>query len=342
MIRPRLRHTPGRIRCWQCLLVLFCLLTLPKALALEIRPAFLSLSETQHGLFDVVWKRPTNGDTVVKLSPVFPDHCRMHWQLQVELTGDAKVERGQLTCGETDLSQGAIIIDGLETTLIDVLVRLQWLKGDTRQQLILPSAPSVQLDGDKTPVLSTYFTMGIKHILLSGTDHLMFVAALMMLIANTWVLLKTITAFTIAHSITLALASLGVVNMPAAPVEALISLSIAMMAAEAIRLRSGIRSLTVDKPWLVAFLFGLLHGLGFAGALAEVGLPEQDIPLALLLFNVGIEIGQILFVAVILTTLAIVKQLFSLHPSRGVYVSAYGIGTVGTWWGLEKVMAIVI
>ena len=330
-------HTASRI-----LLAMLCLLSLSNAQGLEIRPAFLSLSETQPGLFDVVWKRPTNGETVVKLSPVFPDHCRMRWQLQVELTGDAKVERGQLACGESGLNQGTLTIDGLDTTLIDVLVRLQWRDGNTRQQLVLPSTPSVPLDGDTTPVLSTYFTLGIKHILLSGTDHLMFVATLMMLISGTWVLLKTITAFTVAHSITLALASLGVVNMPVAPVEALISLSIAMMAAEAIRLRSGIRSLTVDKPWLVAFLFGLLHGLGFAGALADVGLPEQDIPLALLLFNVGIEVGQVLFVAVILSTLTITKQLFSLHPERGLYISAYSIGIVGTWWGLEKVMTIVI
>ena len=190
---------------------------------------------------------------------------------------------------------------GLAATRIDVLVRLARSDGTTQLGRVLVLDPQFVFSASPgaMEVARTYTVLGIEHI-LSGVDHLLFVLALVMLVRGTRRLVATITAFTLAHSLTLAAASLGFVSVPGPPVEATIALSIMFVAAEIVRARQGRPGLTQRYPWLVAFSFGLLHGLGFAGALAEVGLPPLSIPLALLFFNVGVEIGQLLFVAAVL------------------------------------------
>jgi hydrogenase/urease accessory protein HupE len=187
-------------------------------------------------------------------------------------------------------------------------------------------------------VASTYVSIGIGHILL-GFDHLLFVLALVMIVKSTRRLLVTVTAFTVAHSITLSLATLGVLHGPGPPVEASIALSIVFVASEIIHQRQGREGLTARSPWVVAFAFGLLHGLGFAGALAEVGLPENSIPLALLFFNIGVEVGQVLFIVAVLATYRLLAKLLAgrFDLARLTPVPAYAIGALASYWLFERV-----
>ena len=186
-------------------------------------------------------------------------------------------------------------------------------------------------------VARDYTLLGVDHI-LSGFDHLTFVLALLLIVSGARRLLITVTAFTLAHSITLAAATLGVLWVPGPPVEAVIALSILFLANELIKVNRGEASLTARNPWVVAFAFGLLHGFGFAGALGEIGLPQNEVPLALLMFNVGVEIGQLLFVAVVLVGLLLVKRLHDNWPVWLRQVPAYGIGGISAFWLIERVV----
>jgi hydrogenase/urease accessory protein HupE len=238
----------------------------------------------------------------------------------------------------------AVGFTNLSATRIDVLARLVRLDGTVQLERILPVHPSFV--GRSSPgaleVVTTYTILGIEHI-LSGFDHLLFVLALVLLVRGTRRLLVTITAFTAAHSLTLAGATLGWVHVPAAPVEASIALSIVFVASEIVHLRQGRTSLTQRYPWVVAFTFGLLHGFGFAGALAEVGLPPSSIPIALLFFNVGVEIGQLLFVAAVLTVIAVGsragQRLRWSQPPWLWRVAPYAIGGLASFWLVERIVA---
>jgi hydrogenase/urease accessory protein HupE len=187
-------------------------------------------------------------------------------------------------------------------------------------------------------VVWDYTVLGFEHILI-GFDHLLFVLALLLIVSGTRRLLWTITAFTLAHSITLAAATLGIIWVPGPPVETTIALSILFLASELIKVNQGKPSLTAKYPWVVAFAFGLLHGLGFAGALADVGLPQHEIPLALLMFNVGVELGQIFFVLMILFLVFVLKKLYTNWPAWSKQVPAYGIGIMAAFWFIERISA---
>ena len=208
------------------------------------------------------------------------------------------------------LSGGTIRIAGLSATLTDVLVRLERLEGTTQVTRLAPAMPSfvVEAAPSRMEIVRTYLGLGVEHI-LTGVDHLLFVLGLLLLVRGFGRLVKTVSAFTIAHSVTLALATLGFVHVPSPPVEAVIALSIVFVAKEILRSRgrsaSTQPSLTERQPWLVAFSFGLLHGLGFAGGLSEVGLPEGHIPLALLLFSIGVEVGHFSFIAAVFALMAL-------------------------------------
>ena len=195
--------------------------------------------------------------------------------------------------------------------------------------------------GSVMAAASRYTTLGIEHI-LEGYDHLLFVFALLLVVSNGWMLVKTITAFTLAHSITLALATLGFVSLSARPVEAAIALSIVFLAVEIMRARSGCVGLTYRSPWLVAFGFGLLHGFGFAGALVDIGLPQAEVPIALLFFNLGVEIGQLMFVLVIMVLGWMVTRLRIRLPKIVELLPVYAIGTVAMYWLMERVSAMLI
>lgn len=231
---------------------------------------------------------------------------------------------------------------GLETTITDVLVRIDAGDGTAATTIVRPSQPWIELDPDlgATEVALAYLRQGIEHILY-GIDHLLFVASLLLIVQGWPMLLKTITAFTVAHSITLALATFGLLRLPPGPVEVLIAASIVLVAVEAVRRERGGTSLAIRWPWIVAFAFGLLHGIGFAGALRELGLPQGDIPLALLAFNVGVEIGQLLFVAVVLAAIATVRRIYPL-PRQALFVSSYAIGIVASFWVFERLQAAFV
>jgi len=235
-------------------------------------------------------------------------------------------------------------IEGLEKTRTDVLVRYQLNTGDTRSQRLTPDVTSFVLSGDPTQleVAATYLPFGIEHI-LGGIDHLLFVFALMLLIANGWRLIGAITAFTVAHSLTLAAATLDLISLPSPPVEAVIALSIMFLASELLQRRRGQTRLSERYPWAVSFSFGLLHGFGFAGALQEIGLPQGEIPLALLSFNLGVEAGQLGFVVVVLALYWTLKRLapaliaaINTPGAHAATISAYAIGGVSAYWFLDR------
>ena len=287
-----------------------------------------------------MWRSPAlDENTPLKVRPVFPAGVTEQGPRRSSFAAGTLRQRWHITV-PGGLNDKPIRFPGLADTRIDILVRLERLDGSVQLERILPGQPSftARASPGAYEVAKTYVTIGIGHILL-GFDHLLFVLALVMIVRSTRRLLVTITAFTVAHSITLSLATLGVVHVPGPPVEASIALSIVFVASEIIHQRQGRVGLAARSPWVVAFAFGLLHGLGFAGALAEVGLPENSIPLALLFFNVGVEVGQVLF---ILAVLALYRVLTTVLPrqfelARLAPVQAYAIGGLASYWLFERV-----
>jgi hydrogenase/urease accessory protein HupE len=251
--------------------------------------------------------------------------------------GDALLERRLIECGAGGLAGQRIDFPGLDQTLSDVLVRIELADGGTFTSLVNASRPWVVVEGPPSgwAVAWQYLQLGVEHI-LSGFDHLLFVLALLLIVQGWRRLLATVTAFTLAHSITLAAATLGFVRVAGPPVEATIALSIVFLASELIKVNRGQPSLTARAPWLVAFAFGLLHGFGFAGALANVGLPRAEIPWALLTFNLGVELGQIVFVFMALAAVWLLGRIRKDWPSWAAQVPAYGIGTLAAFWLVER------
>ena len=307
------------------------------AIADEIRPGYLELNSTDDTVYSVKWKVPMKGNMVLSLKPVLPDWCTERTPPSSMATGGAMITRWSVSCSG-GIATGNIRIDGLENTMTDVLVRVVHQDGMTQMVRLTPSETSFEVAAEttSTEVIKVYTALGIEHILL-GVDHLLFVFALL-LIVNGWRrLIGTITAFTLAHSITLFAATLGWVHVPQAPVEAVIALSILFLATEIIHNRQGKPGMAKRFPWLVAFIFGLLHGFGFAGALAEIGLPEQSIPLALLFFNVGVELGQLLFVAAVVSAGWVLRKLVAEKTLQGSEVAAsYVIGSLSAYWVIER------
>jgi hydrogenase/urease accessory protein HupE len=232
----------------------------------------------------------------------------------------------------------SIRIAGLPATLTDVLVRLERLNGTTQTIRVTPASPEfvIETTPGRWDVARTYLGLGVKHILL-GIDHLLFVLALLLLVNGARRLFWAITAFTAAHSLTLAAATLGWVHVPPPPVEASIALSIVFLASEIMHARAGHPGLTYRQPWIVAFLFGLLHGFGFAGALSEIGLPANAIPVALFFFNVGVETGQLMFIAAVLTVIAAARRIRLPRYDWSWKLPVYAIGTVASYWTIDRI-----
>ena len=308
-------------------------------LAHEVRPAYLSLREERPGVFAVLWKTPMRGTMRLALEPVFLGKTRVLSPLLTRQVTEAAVQTWTIMADEPLRGQW-LRIDGLESTMTDALVRIEFADGTTWIRRFSPREPVAQIPLTPSPgaVVTAFFTLGVEHILF-GIDHLLFVMALLLIADGKSQLVKTITAFTIAHSITLALAVLGFVHVPSAPVEAVIALSIVFVAAEIIRSHRGHASITARAPWIVAFTFGLLHGFGFAGALSETGLPEAHISLALLFFNLGVEAGQLLFVAVVLACFALIRRSRIRLPRWSGLAPAYAIGGVAMCWAIQRVAA---
>jgi hypothetical protein len=319
----------------------------PRAAAHEVRPAFLEIRETAPETFDVLWKVPARGEYRLSLHVRLPQDCRGTPQ-HGSFVGAAFVETWQARC-PGGLVGREIVIEGLSATRTDVLARMERTDGTSQTVRLTPESVSfvVTAAPSKLEVSRTYFVLGVEHILL-GVDHLLFVLGLLFLVGNWKQLVGTVTAFTVAHSITLAAATLGLVHAPQAPIEATIALSVMFVAAEILRRAQGRAGLAARAPWLVAFVLGLLHGFGFSGALREVGLPQKDIPLALLFFNVGVEAGQLVFIAAVVLALSAVTRLARQpgRAERGPWHSeslirvpvAYLIGSVAAFWTVQRVV----
>lgn len=300
-------------------------------------PAYLELEEVAPGTFTVVWRLPAVEGPPAAVYPVLPAHCSVpEIPSSVNVPGSV-VTSGVVTCGADGLVGATIGMDGLRAQIMDVLVRVAFLDGSRVTRVLKPDAPTfvVSPGGGSGADGWGYFRLGVDHI-LSGVDHLVFVFGLIWLVSGLRRLLYAVTAFTVAHSITLGLATLGLVHVPTAPVEALIALSIVFLAVELVHVERGHTRLTHRKPWLVAFAFGLLHGFGFAGALSELGLPPDDIPVALLAFNAGVEAGQLVFVGAALALFAGLRAV-DLRPRWWMrLVPAYAIGSLASVWFLER------
>jgi hydrogenase/urease accessory protein HupE len=325
------------IRVVRAILTALSLLVASAACADELRPAYLDIREKAVDEFAVLWKVPALGDLRLGLYVRMPAACTEKAEPVRSSEAGSFFERWTAAC-PGGLKGREIVIDGLRSIVTDVLVHIEFRDGSTQVARLTPERPSFAVGGVQTrlEVAQTYFALGVDHI-LTGLDHLLFVLALVLLIPGRWMLLKTITAFTVAHSLTLVGATLGYMSLQQKPMEATIALSIAFAASELVKVREGQRRLSQDAPWIIAFTFGLLHGFGFAGALKEIGLPHNETPLALLMFNVGVEVGQLIFVAAILLGMRAVAALFDVPAARARLVAAYAIGVLSMTWFVFRI-----
>lgn len=315
--------------------LLLAWLALP-AVAHEVRPAYLQITELQPAVFEVIWKQPVLDDRRLPIDPVLPAECEVTPQGLAEHTGSALVQRFEARC---PLRSGTVAIDGLSATLTDVLVRVSYLDGEALSRILRPSEPRLDL-ADPTPGVGAYFTFGVEHLLL-GIDHILFVIGLVLFIRSPWMLVKTVTAFTVAHSITLALSVLGMVTLPQGPVEAVIALSILYLARELMLPEARRSPLTRGAPWLMAFAFGLLHGFGFAGALTDIGLPRDQLAGSLLMFNLGIEAGQLLVVGCLLAGAFMTRRLLENRTGQLRVAFTVAMGCTAAFWTIDRIAALV-
>ena len=318
------------------LLLLLAFVPAATTTAHEVRPAYLAVEETSPDVHRVTWKQPVLGDRRLPLDPVLPEHCKVLGEGLPEYTGAALIMRWELRC---DLSHGLILIEGLSRTLTDVMVRITALDGEQQTFMLKPDSPALDLE-DPAPPVAAYLLLGIEHLVF-GIDHILFVIGLVLFIREPWMLLKTITAFTVAHSVTLALSVLEVVRLPQGPVEAVIALSILFLARELMLPEERRSALMRIRPWLMAFTFGLLHGFGFAGALADIGLPSGDLALALFLFNVGIEVGQLLVISVLLAVGWAARRFHTL--TSNVWQQAFTVimGVAAAYWPIDRTWMVL-
>jgi hydrogenase/urease accessory protein HupE len=310
-----------------------------------LQPGYLELRLVEQETYAVVWKVPVVAGQPMAITVELPESCDTRSPGQPVFDGSAYVMRWTTKC-KGGLEGGVIHVDGLNQTSTDVLVRFDFADGVNEARRLTPSSPSftVPTQPSSFEVARAYLLLGVEHI-LSGIDHLVFVLALLLLVKGVRRLIITVTAFTIAHSLTLAGATLGIVHMPGPPIEAVIALSIMFVASEIIHSRQGKPGLTEKYPWVVAFTFGLLHGFGFAGALSEIGLPQNSIPIALLFFNVGVEIGQLFFIACVFAIITLAWRIMQrINVSRLVWawaVPPYAIGGVAAFWVIQRIAAFI-
>lgn len=335
----------SRRRVFSVAIALAVLTAFPfRAFAHESRPAYLEIEEVTPHHYRVLWRTPTAAGMPLPVMLKLPENIRNITEPASQQLSDSRIERQMIDAGADGLTGKRIEFVGLQATITDVLVRMKTLDGQDSTTLIHPAQAWFEATAapSKFRVAASYLLLGIEHI-WSGVDHLLFILGLMILVKGTRRLIATVTAFTVAHSITLAGATLGFVRVPQQPVEACIALSIVFVATEIIHSRQGRQGWTESWPWIVAFTFGLLHGFGFAGALREVGLPQTAIPVALLFFNVGVEVGQLLFIAAILSVVAlgrwVIRRLAIPQPAWAWRVAPYSIGGIAAFWMVQRIAA---
>lgn len=321
-----------KIRLWFVLLLL-----VPSLWAHESRPAYLEVKETAPGQYSLLWRTPTLAGMRLPIGLSLPADVRDLKEPAAQELTDSEITRYSIDAGPSGLAGKRIEFPGLQATITDVLVRVEMLDGRSWTTIIHPSQPWVEITAAQTrsQVMGSFIVQGIRHILF-GADHMLFVLGLLLIVKDRWMLLKTITAFTVAHSITLAIATLGYAEAPVLPLNAAIALSILFLGPEIVRSWRGETSFTIRHPWVVAFAFGLLHGFGFASALTSAGLPKAELPVALLSFNVGVEIGQLSFVALILLLERAFRILQVRWPRWAEALPGYAVGSLGAFWTVQR------
>lgn len=317
------------------LLAILSWLAAAEASAHELRSGYLEVVQIEEAQFDIVWKAPVLAGIALEVEPVLPDDCKVDpVGAQRNGAGDVLTVK-RAVCAEPLVGR-ALSFSGLAQTDGDVLIRIESLNGGVLSQRVTAQDPAVDWGrGASGSLFPTYFVLGVEHILI-GLDHLLFLACLVLLIQRMQKLVMAITFFTIAHSLTLVATTFGWLGLSIAPVEATIALSIVFLASEILQARSGKQTLTQQYPWVVTFTFGLLHGLGFASVLSEIGLPGEAVPLALLAFNLGVEAGQLLFVGGTVLAAIVMRRLRVFQPAR--LVATYCIGSVATFWVIERML----
>jgi len=335
--------SPRTTRLGRVLVALLLVIVSPAvARADEARPAYLELTETAAGQFTVLWRTPVLSGMRLPIVLVLPADVRNVKAAAVEELADSIVERRWIDAGSKGLAGRRIDFEGLQLLITDVLVRVEMLDGRQWTTIARASQPWVEIAASQTSldVAGTYIVDGVRHIVF-GADHLLFVLGLLLIVEDRWMLLKTITAFTVAHSITLAIATLGYANAPVVPMNAAIALSILFLGPEIVRRWRGDMSFTIKRPWMVAFSFGLLHGFGFAGALTSAGLPHHDLPFALLSFNLGVEVGQVSFVLLIVALEWSFRVLDVRWPHWVRALPGYAVGSLGAFWTIQRVFVLL-
>jgi hydrogenase/urease accessory protein HupE len=315
---------------------------MPVARAHEIRPAHLQIDEVRPGRYQLLWRTPVLAGMRLPVVLGLPDEFHDITTPATQELSDSLIERRVIDGGRQGLAGKRIDFVGLQATITDVLVRMATLSGAHSTILVHPAQSYVDFEADRglLTTAGSFLLSGIEHILL-GVDHLLFILGLLLIVKSTWMLFKTITAFTVAHSITLAIATLGYAQIPTPPLNAAIALSILFLGPEIIRSWRGETSFTIRNPWVVAFAFGLLHGFGFASGLTAIGLPSAEIPLALLMFNLGVEIGQLAFVTLILLMARAFTVLEMKWPRPVEMLPAAAVGSLGAFWTIERLAVML-
>ncbi len=326
----------------RCCVLAMALAALHPAWAHEARPAYLEINETAPGQYSVLWRTPVLSGMRLPIMLRLPDNVKNLKEPTVQELTDSQVERRWIDAGPNGLAGQRIEFPGLQATITDVLVRVEMLDGRKWTSIIHPSQPWVDIAASQTwlGAAGSYIVQGIRHILF-GADHMLFVLGLLLIVKDRWMLLKTVTAFTVAHSITLAIATLGYAQVPVLPLNAAIALSILFLGPEIVRSWRGESSFTIRHPWVVAFAFGLLHGFGFASALTSAGLPRHELPLALVSFNVGVELGQLGFIGLILALERSFRILEVRWPRWVEALPGYTVGSLGAFWTVQRVALLL-
>lgn len=304
----------------------------------DLRPGYMEFTQINGMEWDLIWKAPLKTGITPATQPIVPSPCEIAPAPKRQHIQNAVVTRYKISCSDS-IAGGNIGLSNFENSRTDVLIRIAKKGSPVQAMRITAAQPLARIPAksDGWQVARTYFVTGVDHIIF-GYDHLLFVIALLLLLRGFWPVVKAVTAFTIAHSITLIGTSLGLLGLPPRPVEAIIALSILFLAVEIIKSRDGRERLTQKAPWIVAFLFGLLHGFGFAGALKEIGLPQDDIFTALLTFNLGVEAGQIAIVAAAMLILAALRKYARMVMQPAINIATYAIGITASFWFFERVL----
>ena len=332
-------------RHWRWFTVLLAGLSiLPAAHAHRFAPSLLKVTETAPEQYNVVWKTPAQGTSNIPLTPLWPESCEVRTASQPQLEGTGVVVNWQLRCpglGADGLVGETLGVSGLGANQASAMVMVSLLDGRQYQQVLDTEQPEFMVPAESSAgdVAGDYTWFGMEHI-WKGFDHLLFVFGLLLLVGGGRRLFWTITAFTLGHSVTLSLVTLGFLDFPVALVEFAIALSIFVLAVELTRTER--HDALWRNPWWLAGGFGLLHGMGFAGALAETGLPQDNIPLALLFFNIGIEIGQIAFIVVLLLVWHLVRKPLVPLQDRLFPIPVYVLGALSAMWCIERGLSALL